>query len=60
MHEFLTLGAHIVFTTTVVGLLIAGVAHCAVATDPPRRRDDRRRSTGSARPVGPAEGSGTE
>ena len=54
MHEFLTLAGLIVFTTTTAGLLLAGVAHCAVASDPPRRRDALRRTTESARPVSPA------
>lgn len=38
MHEFLALAALITFVATGVGLLIAGVAHCALATDPLHRR----------------------
>ena len=38
MNEFLALAALIVFAVTGTGVLIAGVAHYAVATDRPHGR----------------------
>jgi hypothetical protein len=39
MNEFLAHAALIVFAATGTGVLIAGVAHYAVATDPHQRQD---------------------